>query len=46
MTTCVGKSCTFGLLYLSVVKVYRFVCVCVSFPFGFEGGMSIVCISS
>ena len=33
MITCLGKKCSFGLLYLS------FVCVCASFPFGFEGRM-------
>ena len=36
-----GKSCSFGLLYMSFVNVYQFVCVCVCvcFPFGFEGGI-------
>ena len=24
---------------MSFVNVYQFVCVCASFPFGFEGGM-------
>ena len=27
MTTCVGKSCSFGLLCVSFVNVYEFVCV-------------------
>ena len=31
MTTCLGKSCSFGLPYVSFVNVYHF------FPFGFEG---------
>ena len=38
MTTCLGKSCTFGLLCVSFVNVLS-VCVYASFPFGFEGGM-------
>ena len=38
MTICSGKSCSFGLLCVSFVNVYESVCVCVSFPFGFEGG--------
>ena len=37
MTTCLGKSCSFGLLCACFVNVYKFVCA--SFPFGFEGGM-------
>ena len=36
MTTCKGKSCSFGLLCVSLVNVYHF-CVCPSLPF--EGGM-------
>ena len=42
MTTCMGKSCSFGLLYVSCVKVYECVCVCARAfsPFGFEGGIS------
>ena len=32
MTTCLGKSCSFGLLCVSFVNVY-------SFPFGFDGGI-------
>ena len=31
MTTCLEKSCTFGLLIVSFVNVYQFVCVL--FPF-------------
>ena len=38
MTTCLGKSCSFGLLYVSILNVYQFVCVS-PFPFGFKGGM-------
>ena len=38
MTTCLRKSCSFGLLCVSFVNVYQFLCVS-SFPFGFEGGM-------
>ena len=38
MTTCLGKSCPFGLLRVSFVNVYHF-CGCLSFPFVFEGGM-------
>ena len=30
MTFCLGKGCSFGLLCMSFVKVYRFVCVCAS----------------
>ena len=33
MTICLGKSCSFGLLCV------HFVNVCVSFPFGFGGGI-------
>ena len=29
MTTCLGKSCSFGLLYVSIVKIYQFMRVCV-----------------
>ena len=49
MTTSLGKSCAFGLLWifsLTFIKcvcvcvcVCVFVCVCVIFPFGFESGM-------
>ena len=38
MITCLGKSCSIGLLCVSFVNVYHF-CVCPSFPFVFEGGM-------
>ena len=27
MATCLGKSCSFGKLCMSIVKVYPFVCV-------------------
>ena len=51
MTTCSGKSCSFGLLWVSFAGVCLFVCVCLcvclcvcgcvytSFPFGFAGGI-------
>ena len=38
MTTCLGKSCLFGLLCASFLNVISFL-VCPSFPFGFQGGM-------
>ena len=38
MTTCLGKSCSFGLLCVSFVNVYQF-WVSPSVPFGIEGGM-------
>ena len=38
MTTCVGRSCSLGLPCVSFVKVLS-ICVCASFPFGFEGGI-------
>ena len=28
MTNCLGMSCSFGLPYVSIVTVYKFVCVC------------------
>ena len=37
MTTCLGKSCLFSLL--CVFRERLSVCMCVSFPFGFKGGM-------
>ena len=39
MITCLGMSCLFGLCVVYFVNVYEFVCMCASFPFGFEGGM-------
>ena len=39
MTTCLGKCCSFSFLCVSFVNVHEFLCVCASFPFGFEGGM-------
>ena len=36
MTSCLGKSCSYGLLCVSFVYVYHFLCM---FPFGFEEGM-------
>ena len=38
MTTCFGKSCSFGIQCVSFVDVLS-VSVCSSFPFDFEGGM-------
>ena len=38
MTTCLGKSHSFGLLCVSFVIVIKF-CVCSTFLFGIEGGM-------
>ena len=37
MTTCLGKSCSFGLLCVSCANVFYFVCVILSF--GVEDGM-------
>ena len=37
MTTRLGKSCSFGLLFVSFVGVCR--PMCPSFAYGFEGGM-------
>ena len=39
MTTCLGKSCSIGLLCVSFVNVYKILCVCPSFPFGIKDGM-------
>ena len=39
MTTCLGKSCSFGLLRVSFVGVCQILCVCPSFPFDIEGWM-------
>ena len=44
MTICLGNSCSFGLLCVSFMNVYQFVCV--SFPFGLMVGCGIDCISS
>ena len=38
MTTCLGKRCLFGLLCVSFVNAYQFVCVSF-FLFVFEGGV-------
>ena len=38
MNTCLGKSCSFGLLCVSYVGVDHILCVSI-FPFGIEGGM-------
>ena len=43
MTTCLGKSCSFGPLCVSFVNVYPFSCVSI-FPFGFDGGMLILIV--
>ena len=37
MTTCLGKSCAFRLLCLSIMRVHQFVCVLFRLRFG--GGM-------
>ena len=37
MTTCLGKSCSFGLLCVSFVGICYILCVCPSFPVGIEG---------
>ena len=43
MTTCLGKSCSFGLLCVSCVNVYQ--CLYVSFfPFWFEGGVWVLTV--
>ena len=44
MTTCLGRSCSFGLLCVSFMGVCQILCVCVSFPFGIEGMMLIVIV--
>ena len=36
MTSCLGKSCSFSLLFMSFMNDYQFLCV-LFFPFGFEG---------
>ena len=36
MTTCLGKSCSFGLPCMSFMNIYQFY---VHFSFGFEGRM-------
>ena len=38
MATCLGKSCSFGLLCVPFVDIYQFVYVPLSL-IGFEGGM-------
>ena len=38
MNSCFGKSCLFGLLCVSFVNVYQFVCL-LFFSYGFEGGI-------
>ena len=38
MTTCLVKSCSFGLLYVSFVGVGQILCVSF-FPLSIEGGM-------
>ena len=35
MTNCSGKNCSFGLLCVSFVNIYKF-CMC-PLPFGFKG---------
>ena len=41
MTTCLGKSCLFGLPCVSFVGVYQILCVSF-FPFSIEGRMLVV----
>ena len=43
MTTCLGKSCSFGLLCVSFVGVCQILCVC-PFPSGIEGRMWVVIV--
>ena len=43
MTTCLGKSCSFGLLSVSFANIYQFLCVSF-FPFWFCGWEVIVLI--
>ena len=43
MTTCLVKNCSFGLLCLSFVKVFRGLCALL-FPFGIERGMCDVIV--
>ena len=38
MTTCLGKSSSFGF-NVHVFRKQLSICVCASFPLGFEGGM-------
>ena len=42
MTTCLGKSCSFGLLCVSFVGICQNLCP--SFPFGIEGRMWVVSV--
>ena len=44
MTTCLGKSCSFGLLRVPFVNCCQFMYLVV-FPFGFEGRMSDLIVS-
>ena len=44
MTTCLGKSCLFGLQCVSLVGVCQILCVCLSFPFSIEGRMWVVIV--
>ena len=43
MTTCLGKGCSFGQMFMSFVGVFQILCVS-SFPFGTEGLMSDVIV--
>ena len=43
MTTCLGKSCSFGLLRMTFVSVCQILCVS-SFPFGIKGRMWVVIV--
>ena len=44
MTTCLGKSSSFGLLCASFVNGYQILCVCPSSAFGIEDGMRDVIV--
>ena len=39
MTTCLGKSCSFGLPHVPFINCCQFMYLvtCINFPFGFEG---------
>ena len=39
MTSCLGTNCLFGLMCVCDFREGVSVCVCASFPFGFEGEM-------
>ena len=43
MTTCLGNSCLFALLFVSFVGICQIVCVSF-FPIGIEGKMRVVIV--